>query len=172
MSQWTHLAGLIRLDSVGAQLVRAFPGSIPEKLKAAVVKALGNTCNFDSPREAWDQCTVPSGSEGSLQYSVFPNSEKDNHALSWGYVPIWGDLRDFGSEDVPKLAEWFEKSLARLSKPEGFGDPADMDVLEKANYMLSTFVVRDAVLSIDVEGELALILLWDDEAEKVIRLHA
>jgi len=172
MSQWTHLAGIIRLDNFGAGIVRLPNAHKNEKIKQAVVKALGNTCNYDSPTEAWDRCTVPCGSEGSLQYKVFPNSDsdEDSHALSWGYAVIWADLRDFGSEDVPKIENWFQKSLENLIKPVGFNPTEQMEVFEKALYLLSTFSIREAILSVDVEGQPPLILLWDDKLEKVGKL--
>ena len=171
MSKWTHVAGIIRLDSMGAQIVRQLPtecGSKREKIEEAVTRALGNTCNFESTPEESAICNVPTGSEGSLQHNVFPNSDKgDDHGLSWGYATIWGDLRDFGTEDVPTIKEWFQRSLKRLLKPEGFNDPKGMPDLEKALYMLSCFLIRDAVLSIDVESGPNIILLWDGDAEEV-----
>lgn len=172
MSQWTHVAGLIRLDSIGVNIVRSPTRIKNEKVKDAVTKALGNTCDYDSEREAWEKCTVPRGSEGSLQYEVYPNSDKDEHTANWGYVAIWGDLRGFGTEDLPNIQDWFEKSLAKLQKPEGFKPPDQMTMYEKVEYMLSVFVIRAAVLSIDVEGTPRLVLLRDNESGKVIRVHA
>lgn len=173
MSQWTHVAGIIRLDNMGANIVRQMPtGSKRERIEEAVTKALGSTCDYESDQEAWERCSVPRGSEGSLQHNVFPNSdEEDSHALSWGYATIWGDLRDFGTEDVPKIKNWFQKSLERLQKPDGFKSPKEMTMLEKAEYMLSTFIIRDAVLSVNVEYQSALILLWDGELKKVIEFR-
>lgn len=168
MSQWTHVAGIIRLDSMGNCIVRQLPtGSKREKIEEAVNKALGNTWNFESTPEEVERCNVPGGSEGSLQHNVFPNSDEDEHGLSWGYATIWGDLRDFGTEDVPEIKVWFQKSLERLQKPEGFNDPKGMPDLEKAIYMLSTFSIRGAVLSIRVEYGPSTILLWDDDAQKL-----
>ncbi len=118
MSQWTHVAGIIRLDSMGNCIVRQVPTeSKREKIEEAVTKALGNTCNFESTPEEDERCNVPAGSEGSLQHNVFPNSDdEDDPGVSWGYATIWGDLRDFGTEDVPKIKDWFQKSLERLQK--------------------------------------------------------
>jgi hypothetical protein len=169
MSQWTHLAGIIRLDSLGASIVRAYPGGKLNKIKEAVTKALGNTCNFESPEETWDKCDVPMGSEGSLQYNVFPNSDRDNCSLSWGYAVIWGDLRDFGLDDVPKIHEWFQNSIERLKAPGEIKKPEEMSMEERADFLLSSFSIRDAVLSVDVENQPRIILLW--ETDKVIRIN-
>ncbi|KKK95110.1 hypothetical protein LCGC14_2676090 [marine sediment metagenome] len=167
MSQWTHVAGIIRIDSMGAAIVRGPDKEKNNKIKEAVAKALGNTFNFESSEEDWNRGSAPAGSEGSLQYSVSSNSDGDEHALSWGYISIWGDLRDFGSEDVPSLTDWFQKSLERLLKPEGFEDPAFMSNNDKAEYMLSSFMIRDAVLGIHVEYSPRIVLVWDDEKKKV-----
>jgi hypothetical protein len=172
MSQWTHLAGIIRLDNMGHCMVRAATIRKKEIMEEAIAKALGKTCDYNSPDEAWDQCTVPCGSEGSLQYRVFPNvdPQEDSHALSWGYIAIWGDLRDFGSEDMPKIKEWFQKSLEKLMKPEGFGPSEEMNVFEKAEYMLSLFSIRDAILNVHIEYSPITVLLWDEERKKVGQL--
>ena len=167
MSQWTHVAGLIRVDSMGAAIVRTIPGDKQEKIRAAIKKAMGNTCDYETSITGWDQCNVPRGSEGSLQYTVSRNSDEDDHGLSWGYISIWGDLRDYGTEDVEEIVKWLQKSLEKLMEPEGFGEPADMSDLEKANYMLSSFMIRDAVLSVDVEYSDTTILLWDNDKRKV-----
>ncbi len=172
MSQWTHVAGVIRLDSMGAAMVKGATGVKNEKIEAAAVKALGNTCDFESSPEEHERCNVPSGSEGSLQYRVFPNTDDDNHALSWGYAVIWGDLRDFDAEDVLEIQEWFQKSLERLHKPEGFWSPEGMSEREKAEHALCVFSIRGAILSIDVEGGPQTVLLWDNDARKVVELKA
>jgi len=140
------------------------------KIKEAAAKALGNTCDYNSEPGAWDECNVPRGSEGSLQYSVSPNSDDDDHALSWGYASIRGDLRDFGMEELPTISDWFERSLKRLQKPEGFGNPEKMDTYEGLEYILSTFIIRQAVLSVDVESGPGIILLWNDEERAVVKL--
>jgi len=172
MSQWTHVAGIIRLDNLGAGIIRLSTVRKNEIIKQAVVKALGNMCNYDSGAEAREHCTVPCGSEGSLQYKVFPysDSDEDTHALSWGYAVIWADLRDFGSEDVPEIENWFQKSLAKLMKPEGFNPAEQMGMIEEAEDMLSVFLIREAILSVDVESLPRIILLWDSDASKIIRL--
>ncbi len=171
MSQWTHLAGIIRLDSMGNAMVRWPAEEKRQKIVDAVERALGYTCNFESSIEDSQRCTVPTGSEGSLQYRVSRNSDEDEHALSWGYIAIWGDLRDFGTEDVQGIVDWFQKSLERLNKPAGFKDPKDMTEREKAEYMLAAFMIRDAVLSVSVEYSPKAILLWDDEAKKVLKVQ-
>ncbi len=168
MSQWTHVAGIIRLDSMGFAMVRLSDEVKLKQLNEAIKNALGNTYSYEDNPEAFGKCSVPTGSEGSLQYKVSRNTDENEHALSWGFVSIWGDLRDFGAEDVQGVVDWFQQSLDRLIKPDGFGDPAEMTDREKADYMLSAFMIRDAVLSVSVEFiEGRTILLWDEEEKKV-----
>jgi len=112
------VAGIIRLDSLGIALVKGPEDEKHQKILAAIEKAMGGKpTNFDGPRGA---CNLPLGSEGSLQYSILRNRDnEDGHSLSWGYVSIWGDLRDYGAEDVPRIEKWLKETAARLLKPEG-----------------------------------------------------
>ena len=75
MSQWTHVAGLIRLDSMGAVIVRLTIEEMNKRLKEAAAKALGNTCDFESPSDAWDLCTVPPGMEAFITSGTIPFPE-------------------------------------------------------------------------------------------------
>lgn len=168
MSQWTHVAGIIRLDCLHA-IVRATPEYKNKIMKQAVAKALGWCTNEDGMSECKD-CKLPCGSEGSLIYRVSSNLEDpDNNALSWGYVSIWGDLRDFGLTDVGKIKSWFEQSINRLMKRES-GEVGSMSMAEKAEYVLSSFSIRQAVLHIYVEYNPSIILLWDDK-ESLVRSY-
>lgn len=86
MSQWTHVAIVIRFD--GLAMLEADPDS-------PFMPNLGNTCDFDSDDESWKKCDVPKGSEGSLQHTLWINPHQSHMAR---YVAtIWGDLRDYGS---------------------------------------------------------------------------
>lgn len=86
MSQWTHVAIIIRFD--GLAMLESDPNN-------KITPNLGNTCDFDSDDESWDKCDVPKGSEGSLQHTLWTNPHKSHMAR---YVAtIWGDLRDYDS---------------------------------------------------------------------------
>ena len=168
MSQWTHVAGIVRLDNMGS-LVRMPVSARNEKVEEAVVRALGNTCVYGDSSETWNSCTVPCGSEGSLQYKVYPNTNKDSRSLSWGYVAIWGDLRGFDVGDLPTIYDWLEKSLVELEKPGRFRILEKMTAQQKAGYLLSVFVIREAVMCVEVKGEPKVVLLWDGGQQKIIR---
>ena len=125
MSQWTHVAGIIRVDGMGSLLGMTSPDE-----KQAIEKVIGKTTDFISSYEEYDECTVPCGSEGSLQYKV--DIHGGNSSLYRGAVTIWGDLRDY--DNTNEIVSWFKKTLESFNISKEF-----------------PFGVRDAVISIDVE---------------------
>lgn len=97
MSQWTHINGSIRIDGIP---------EIDNKVDIKSIREiLGVTCRWNSSDKRWKDCNVPHGSEGSIQYQIIPAGD----GLVLWTVAIWGDLRDFGKEDVKKIRKWFKK---------------------------------------------------------------
>ncbi len=94
MSVWTQINGCIRIDGIEV---------LDPSMNKKVLEILGRTCSFEDPEEAWDACTVPCGSEGSLQYKVL----KVGGGLVLYTVPIWGDLRDY--DDEQEIIDWFNR---------------------------------------------------------------
>ena len=104
MSNWTHVAGIIRVDYL------KIPGVTRD---IDFEEEIGRELTFD---DIWDETVVyeeyeshpqsflPSGSEGSLKMSVWANPD-DSH-LSAYTVSIFGDLRDHHNED--EIIEWFK----------------------------------------------------------------
>jgi len=138
MSQWTHVAGVVRVDGMGMVL-----GMTPIDEEQAIEKVMGKTVSYDSPKEEWDKCTVPCGSEGSLQYKVDIHGTRSS--LYRGTVTIWGDLRDY--DNVNELVSWFKKVIGSFNISKDF-----------------PFGIRDAVMSIDVEGSSnRVICYWNDK---------
>lgn len=111
MSQWTHVCGCIRVDAI-----RGIIGDAPETLRIK----LGKIVRYEDEDY---ETTLPCGSEGSIQYDIIVNPDKQD--LAAYVVPIWGDLR--GYSNVEEIKNWFN----------GVCDSIGM--------------IRDAVLSIDVE---------------------
>ncbi len=100
MSQWTHLAGIIRIDN----LLRIISPTSPKK--ADIMKILLED--------------APTGSEGgcNLYFHEWPETKdydnKDHTntyegSIFWGDVIISADLRDVGDkeEDIEKIKAWF-----------------------------------------------------------------
>ena len=118
---------------------------IHDNMKERVQKALGKTLMWESPAEMWDEVDnhpdrfTPTGSEGGVEYDIWENPN-DCHMAAYT-VSIWGDLRDYSSVD--EITNWFNKVLYD-----------------------SNLIIRDAVLSIDVEYRSKVILAYDDESNK------
>lgn len=93
MSVWTHIAGVIRVDCIR--------GISEPKFNKIFIKSLWGEHNPD--------CNMPMGSEGSLDFRVIENPDRDSIAAYT--VVIFGDLRDFGAEDIHIIEKWWNKVL-------------------------------------------------------------
>ena len=107
MSNWTHVAGIIRVDRIRVD-------DDAEELDFDEI--LGKECLSDSPSKVWDDALknpdkyMPMGSEGSLQKSVWENPDRgcvDSYTVS-----IFGDLRDHDS--ISEIIDWFIKKCNLL----------------------------------------------------------
>jgi len=91
MSQWTHVAGVIRYDALDILPNREFAPFHPKDV-------LGRQSYWDD-QELGDSF-LPHGSEGSLHYHVVDtHHEHDSCSLSAFQVIFWGDLRDYDNFD-------------------------------------------------------------------------
>jgi hypothetical protein len=122
MSTWTKVVGAIRFDGIAAANSGTF---------ARLSKHLGKTCSYKSSNAEWDACTVPCGSEGSIQYQIVECIENQNDSDS-SYIGkydvlITGNLRDFGIDEVSEIVDWWDKITTDV--------PAE-------------FSIRDAVLKV------------------------
>lgn len=106
MSNWTHVAGVVRVDFF------RFDDS-----ELNFDEIFGKEVLWGSPEEVWEDATenpdkyLPMGSEGSLHKSVWVNPDKSK--LCSYAVTIFGDLRDHYDPD--EIMEWFEKKCEPLS---------------------------------------------------------
>lgn len=103
MSQWTHIAGFLRIDYLQMR-------ESDNQLIDIIKEKFGRTCDFHSPEKSWDECNVPMGSEGSVQYKVLLTY--GHSSLARIVVLIWGDLRDYG--DDKSIIDWVKKSTKDL----------------------------------------------------------
>lgn len=97
MSQWTHVAGCIRVDAV-----RIINDPIND-----IKKVLGKIVRYGD--SDWDT-TIPCGSEGSLKYQIIENPDKN--CMAAYCIPIWGDLRDYSN--VEEIENWFNSCCENL----------------------------------------------------------
>jgi hypothetical protein len=102
MSQWTHVVGCIRVDAL------VFRG---ENIKSNIEELFGKCVSFNDPGYMWDDCSVPLGSEGSVQYNVERTSEDDS-SIAWGVIYIWGDLRDYS--DYRAIYNWINNACKTI----------------------------------------------------------
>jgi len=125
MSDWLHVNGMIRVDGLPQMLstehttdclIRLIgPMYLPyihmmKKVVSISIPSIQATYVTDRI----PSCTLPCGSEGSLQYRVI---EYDT-GLPWVSVPFWGDLRDVESDgDVVK---WFTQLCCQIDGQWGF----------------------------------------------------
>ncbi len=109
MSQWTHVAGVIRYDAV-----QMLTGMQDRELVTELAQRFGG--------EPWDYNTktphprspaedrIPAGSEGSIQYRIELTGDASH--LSRVTVVFWGDLRDFEDADVAtRLKPWLGRVI-------------------------------------------------------------
>jgi hypothetical protein len=98
MSQWVHIAGIIRFDQfqIGEDEFSPHPKDF-----------LGNTFNHLDDKNVKKKCNVPYGSEGSLQYEIIP--ERRGMYLDTYSVVFHGDLRDKGDEIIEEMKEYLER---------------------------------------------------------------
>lgn len=99
MSNWTHVAGIIRLDSF------RFNG------EPNFDKLFGKELQWNSDESEWDKADeypekyLPIGSEGSLSKTIWVNPDK-SHIPAYT-ISIFGDLRDH--ESANEIIEWFKE---------------------------------------------------------------
>ena len=128
MSIWTHVAGCIRVDSVDTLY-----DITPE------IKKIFKSCSFGSPREDWDNCNMPCGTEGSVQWSLWVNPDKS--AMASHVITLFGDLRGYASSNEKDITLWWKKVLVKLNTCKG------------------SFGVRDAIISIRFEDSQKTLIL-------------
>ena len=95
MSSWTAINAAIRFDHLSV-------------VQGPFDPFFGHTCTYEDGEAEWEQCDVPNGSEGSLQYKYVEYPDNEN-ALVQGSLVIWGDLRDFEEADHPQVIEYLTR---------------------------------------------------------------
>ena len=98
MSQWTHILGIIRFDSMAANV---WPEP-PQKTKVLKdeVKFIHNL---------FQKGDTVSGSERPIEIQTILTNRGPT-------VVITGDLRDFGKKDLPKIVNWANAIIKVINK--------------------------------------------------------
>lgn len=109
MSNWSHVAGIIRIDTIR--------GLSPD---LDIEELIGKECRFDDPMKTWIDMEsnpdkyLPMGSEGSLHMDVWDNP--DHSSISAYTVSIFGDLRDHDS--AQSIVDWFKSKCKEIDSSE------------------------------------------------------
>lgn len=109
MSNWTHVAGVIRIDDIRI-------GNISIDFD----KLIGKEATWENLYEddLWEDIKLnpenylPMGSEGSLEKSIWVNP--DHSCIAAYTVSIFGDLRDHDDPDA--IIRWFENKIKEIYK--------------------------------------------------------
>lgn len=123
MSNWTHVAAVFRVDGIPSlmpepgfeevfgKVIPDYEWSLDKKVRETEEYKAAELAN----RNAWAEYNehperfVPTGSEGSLQMSVWRNPHKSCAAAYT--VTVFGDLRDHDS--IEEIEEWFRKCCSK-----------------------------------------------------------
>ena len=141
MSLWTHMAGIIRVDSLCEG-----PDDL-KKVTEGIKETLGRIITFEdlmhSNIDEELRTSLPQGREGSLQYQV---TEYEGNSVLTHIIVLWGDLRDYGyAEDKEYVKTWWKNSLEGIQK------------------IHRVFDIRQAVFNVYVEGQIPSMTLTNDD---------
>ncbi len=106
MSNWTHVAGIIRVDDF-----RINTDTDPDW-----DNILGKELRYKDGCKKWEEAEdhperfMPLGSEGSLIKSIWVNPDKN--CIATYTVSIFGDLRDHDDPDA--IVEWFKDKCSKM----------------------------------------------------------
>ena len=113
MSTWTAVIGVIEMDDIFPLLTN---NSLDDQI-SDIEKVLGPQWTFYNTKD-YESCTLPSGSEGSINYKIDtlqvehdPDGEQ-NYKLM---ITFLGHLRDFNQKQVETVLEpWINKIINEL----------------------------------------------------------
>ncbi len=148
MSQWTHVTGSMSVDVVGGiPLFKNEPGNSPAVILQRLTGTWTNSWHRDA-EEYWPDALenraaygqgpgLPSGSEGPMHY--FVHNMGSRSSMNNGLVVFWGNLRDYGLDEVKKeMIPYFEDLLRRYDEAGVF--------------------IRNMAIEIEPEGEGRMLL--------------
>ena len=116
MSNWTHVAGIIRFDSFRDSYLRDGVKNTDYTLED-MYNVIGKKIDSAKDWNEYDknpQDYLPAGSEGSLQLSMWTNPYE--YCVSSYTVSIFGDLRDHHCPQY--IIEWFKNKLTEIENDE------------------------------------------------------
>lgn len=125
MSEWTHVAGMIRVDSMCYEHekdARWLERNRKENILEGILGPILIWKDGDEGYKEWKRiskvCKLPRGSEGSIEYKIITNF--DTESITAFDIAIWGDLRDFGVDETHNIQRWFYNLCAELEENKEF----------------------------------------------------
>ena len=115
MSNWTHVACVFRVDDCSLLRKKDRPNLDKVFGKECVLKGTDDDSLAEFSKE-WKKLVknpekyLPTGSEGTLQKSIWENP--DPSAVARYTVTVWGDLRDH--ENPEEIETWFRGCCDKL----------------------------------------------------------
>lgn len=106
MSNWSHVAGIIRIDDI------RFDDKTPDFDKLVGKEMSYHEYSFTNPEDIDKSKYLPMGTQGSLQKSVWINPNI-NHINAYT-ISIFGDLRDHDS--TSEIIQWFKDKCKSISE--------------------------------------------------------
>lgn len=120
MSNWTHVAGIVRLNGYDFEnftekeydsFVQKYWEKYPkreERVRALIYDTFGRPVGFHDDIKDIPKPHLPMGSEGSLNIIIKVRPEE---YMEMAIVMIYGDLRDHYSAN--EIIKWFKKVLSK-----------------------------------------------------------
>ena len=114
MSNWTHVAGVIRINGFNIdgdtldEYIEKYK-SPEERIKECIYDTIGRHVGFGVDEDNIPEPHLPMGSEGSLDISIHV---QPLDVLEIAVVTIFGDLRDHHS--TSDIIEWFKEKCKLL----------------------------------------------------------
>lgn len=106
MSNWSHVAGIIRIDDI------RFDDKTPDFDELVGKEMSYHEYSFTNDEDIDNSKYLPMGSEGSLKKSVWINPNISH--MSAYTVSIFGDLRDHDS--TSEIIQWFKDKCKSISE--------------------------------------------------------
>ena len=139
MSVWTHIAAIIRIDSVGH--IVGVSGATTENAVKRVISL----------------SDIPAGSEGPAKWD-FARIISDQYSTLFGNLIIYGDLRDY--DDAVEIQEWLHDIIKKL-EAAGLGVRGFAGSIEvETKGMYSMYLTRKA------DNSTVMRSTWLDDSEE------
>ena len=133
MSQWTHVTGSIRINSIGWCM----------DYKRDVYKILNQAFKV----------SIPIGSEGPVGMKIFKTGHQDTSGgtIEWGSICFFADLRAY--DNYEEIYNWIVSSISSLDKEYVRSMSIIIDVEYKGKYLITVDKDEKIVMTEILQGE-------------------